>query len=172
MMNKTEVQGDIMADKTVDVLRDQVLKSLQGGHAHVELEGAVKDFPERRINSRVDKVPYSCWQLLEHIRITQWDIVEFVLNPEHKSPDWPAGYWPKDSEKATPADWKKSIARFKKDRKRLVDLVADPKTDLTGDIPHAPGYTILREALLVVDHTAYHIGELVLMRRAIGSWTK
>ena len=161
-----------MADKTVNALRDQVLKSLKGGHTHVELDGAVKDFPEKKINSRVDNVPYSFWQLLEHIRITQWDIVEFVLNPKHKSPDWPEGYWPKDSEKATPADWKKSIAGFKKDRKRLIDLVADPKTSLTVDLPHAPGYTILREALLVVDHTAYHIGELVLMRRAIGSWKK
>jgi hypothetical protein len=148
-------------------LRDHVLYLLRDGGAHIDFETTVNDFPVEIINKRVDKIPYSAWQVLEHMRIAQWDILEFSRNASHVSPDWPDGYWPPAEAVASPDDWRKSAGQFLKDRKEMESLVEDNVTDLFAQIPHGTGQTILREALLTADHNAYHLGVLVLLKRLL-----
>ncbi|MCL4559511.1 MAG: DinB family protein [Chloroflexi bacterium] len=152
------------------VLREQLLALLRGGNAHMPFDEAVAGFPMEAINLRAPDVSYTPWHLLEHIRRTQWDILEFVRDPKHVSPPWPKGYWPAPDEQTGAAKWEQTLAGFRGDLKALEEIVADPQTDLTGDIPHAPGYNILREALLAADHTAYHIGEFAILRQVMGTW--
>ena len=156
-----------MTDKA---LRDHVQYLLRGGGAHLSFEEAVAHLPPAARGARAEGIPYTPWQILEHLRIAQWDILEFSRNPAHVSPDFPEGYWP-DSE-APPSEkaWDTSVASFRSDLKAMQDLVADPATDLFAPIPHGKGQTILREALLVADHNAYHLGQLVVIRRALGAW--
>jgi hypothetical protein len=155
--------------RTKDPVREQVLYLLKGGGAHATLDDVLKDFPAKLRGAKPDGVPYSAWELLEHMRTAQWDILEFSRDPGHVSPEWPKEYWPKSS-KPSPSEWNSSIASFRKDLKAMIALVENPKTDLYGRIPHGTGQTILREALLVADHNAYHLGQLVLVRRLLGSW--
>lgn len=115
-------------------------------------------------------VEHTPWQLLEHLRICQWDILEFSRNAEHVSPDFPDGYWPDDEAPPTDSAWDESIAAFQADLQAMRDLVTDPQTDLYSPIPHGDGQTILREALLVADHNAYHLGQLVVVRKCLGAW--
>ncbi len=150
-----------------NILREQLLFLLKGGKAHITTAKAISGFPVGRINTCPANIPYSGWQLLEHIRIAQWDILEFIKNPQHQSPDWPRGYWPPKDKKATKADWENTISLFTNDLEGLQKIVADPKTNLTNPLPHAPGYNILREILLAADHNAYHIGQLVMLGRSI-----
>ena len=152
------------------VLRDQLLAQLRGGQAHMGFEEAVADFPMAHINTRPPNVTYTFWHLIEHIRITQWDILEFVRNPDHVSPNWPKGYWPDPAQQATPDQWKATVAAFHKDIKDLEALATDPATDLFSPIPHGDGQTILREILLVADHNAYHIGEFGILRQVTQTW--
>ncbi len=152
------------------VAREQLLALLRGGNAHIGFDGAVADFPVAYINSKPPNVPYTPWHLLEHIRIAQWDILEFIRNPEHVSPKWPEGYWPSPDEQADEAKWQQTIDDFRADMKAIQDLVTDPNTDLFAQIPHAQGYTIFREILLVADHNAYHIGEFAILRQVMGTW--
>src|ERR1035437_5107972 len=142
-------------------LREHLLELLRGRSAHIDFEKAVKDFPFDEINTRIDSSPHTGWELLEHIRIAQWDILEFSRDADHVSPAWPDGYWPK--EKGTPDQWKASLVQVRHDSQAMRDLVADEKTNLYAKIPHGDGQTILREALLVADHNAYHLGQLVLI---------
>ncbi|MEP6849186.1 MAG: DinB family protein [Acidobacteriota bacterium] len=146
-------------------LREHLLELLEGKSAHIGLEDAIKDFPLEHINSRVENSPHTGWDLLEHIRIAQWDILEFSLNAKHKSPKWPDGYWPK--KEATRAEWKASVKQILKDLKAFKKLVANKKTDLYSSIPHGDGQTILRELLLIADHNAYHLGQLVLLKKML-----
>jgi len=111
------------------------------------------------------------WELLEHLRITQWDILEFSRNAQHRSPDFPAGYWPKEAAPPSDKAWDKSVAAFRAELKAMIDLINAPATDLFAKIPHGDGQTILREALLTADHNSYHIGQLVLVRKLLGGWT-
>jgi hypothetical protein len=151
-------------------LRQHVLDLLKGGNAHATFEQAVKDLPAELQGKTPKGAEHSPWELLEHLRIAQWDIVEFSIDPKHKSPDWPLGYWPT---KAAPPDekaWDKSVRAFRKDLRTLCDLVADESTDLLTPIPHGTGQTVLREALLTADHNAYHVGQLILVRRLLGAW--
>ncbi|HMN29307.1 MAG TPA: DinB family protein [Caldilineaceae bacterium] len=152
------------------VVRQQLCFLLDGGGAHMRFDEAVADFPLEQINTRPPNVPYTFWHLLEHLRITQWDILEFVRNPAHVSPTWPEGYWPAPSAQADPAQWQQTRDRFHADLHQLRQLVEDVHTDLYSDLPHAAGYTILREILLVADHNAYHIGELGILRQIMGLW--
>ena len=151
-------------------LRQHVLNLLKGGNAHVTFEDAVKNFPSELRGKKPRGSEYSAWQLLEHLRIAQWDILEFSRDPKHRSPDWPSGYWP--AKPAPPDDkaWDKSVRAFRRDLKALCDMVADESIDLFARIPHGDGQTVLREALLAADHNAYHIGQLVLVRRLLGLW--
>ncbi len=154
------------------VLRAQLLALLQGGNAHMTYDEAVADFPLGSINQPPPNVPYTPWHLLEHLRITQWDILEFIRNPKHVSPNWPAGYWPGRDDKADETRWFDTIERFRRDLADLVELVNGPSTQLSEPIPHAPGYTILREILVVSDHNAYHIGEFAILRQVMHTWPK
>jgi len=151
-------------------LRQYLLDFLEGGQAHAKFEDAVKDLPAKLRGARPGNFPHSPWMLLEHLRIAQWDILEFSRNSKHVSPDWPSGYWPKTEAPPNAAAWNKSIAQFRTDLKALQKLVANPKTDLFAKIPWGDGQTILREALLVADHNAYHIAQLVDVRRMLGAW--
>ena len=148
-------------------LREHLLYLLRGGGAHVGFEDALKDFPEELYNARAEGVPYTPWQLLEHMRIAQWDIVEFSHTASHVSPPWPEGYWPDKSREAGAADWRLSVEGFREDLRRMEALVEDEAGDLYARIPHGEGQTLLREALLVADHNAYHLGALVTLRRAL-----
>ena len=127
-----------------------------------ELRGAKPDPPKGG--------PHTPWRLVEHIRIAQWDILEFCRNPKHVSPKFPDGYWPDGDAPPDSTAWGKSVEAFRADLQAMQDLVADPSTDLFTPIPHGDGQTILREALLVADHNAYHLGQLVTVRRALGAW--
>ena len=159
-----------MAKNGDAALREHVLELLTGGHAHATFEQAVKNLPVELRGKVPNGAEHSPWQLLEHLRIAQRDILEFSRNAKHQSPKWPEGYWPKEKAPADEKDWDKSVRAFKKDLKELCALVEDEKTDLFAKIPHGDGQTVLREALLTADHNAYHIGQLVLVRRLLGAW--
>ncbi len=151
-------------------LREHVLKLLSGGQAHVTFEDAVKGVPAA-LRGKVPKgAEHSLWQILEHMRIAQWDILEFSRDPKHVSPEWPSGYWPKTQAPPNPQAWNKSIRAFHADLEAMKKLVASKSTDLHAPIAHGDGQTILREALLVADHNAYHAGAFVLVRRLLGAW--
>jgi hypothetical protein len=153
-------------DKT---LREHLLYLLKGGGAHAKFEDTTADFPAKLRGKKVASLPYTGWMLLEHMRVAQWDILEFSRNRKHVSPDWPSGYWPREVPPNASA-WGKSIKSFQRDLKAVEALVANPKTDLYTPLPWGDGQTILREALLVADHNAYHLGQLVTLRRLLGIW--
>ena len=151
-------------------LREHLVYLLEGGGAHAKFDDVVKDMPEKLRGVKPERFPHSAWMLVEHLRLAQWDILEFSRNSKHKSPAWPEGYWPKAEAPPSAAAWNKSIQEFRKDLKAAQDLVADPKTDLYARIPWGDGQTVLREALLMADHNAYHVGQLVDVRRLLGAW--
>jgi hypothetical protein len=148
-------------------LREHVLYLLRGGGAHIKFDEALKDFPVELFNRRAEGVPYTPWQLLEHMRIAQRDIVEFSRSASHVSPEWPEGYWPDKTIEATEDDWRRSVEGFRADLQAMEALVEDAAGDLYARIPHGEGQTLLREALLVADHNAYHLGALVTLRRTL-----
>ncbi len=151
-------------------LRKQIVALLRGGNAHMGFDEAVAGFPMNRIGELPPYTPYTPWHFLEHMRITQWDILEFIRNPEHVSPDFPMGYRPSPTEQATVAKWNNTVELFRKDLAALIAMARNPQVDLYNDIPHAPGYTVLRELLLVADHNSYCIGEFAFMRQTLDAW--
>jgi len=151
-------------------LRQHLLDLLKGGNAHVDFDGAIKDLPVALRGKRPKSAEHSPWDVLEHLRIAQWDILEFSRDPHHKSPDFPAGYWPGTEAPPDEKAWNRSVQAFRKDLQAMCDLVAAESTDPYAKIPHGEGQTILREALLVADHNAYHLGEFILLRRLLGAW--
>jgi hypothetical protein len=151
-------------------LREHVLYLLNGGGAHARFDDVVKNIPEELRGAKPNGFPHSAWMLLEHLRSAQWDILEFSRNAKHTSPKWPEGYWPQSEAPPSAAAWNKSVQQFRKDLKAMQDLVANPKSDLYARIPWGDGQTILREALLLADHNAYHLGQLVDVRRLLGAW--
>ena len=151
-------------------LRQQLVKLLTSPEAHADFDAAVKDLPEELRGKRPKDADHSPWELLEHLRIAQWDILEYAINPKHKSPEFPEGYWPESKAPASAEQWEKSVRGFRHDLKRLCDLVSSESADLHAKFPHGDGQTILRQALLTADHNAYHIGQLVLVRRLLGAW--
>ena len=151
-------------------LREQLVALLKGGGAHVHFEDALMGFPKSKQGVFVKGLPHTGWQLLEHVRIAQWDILEFSRNAKHVSPDFPGGYWPKTPLPSNDAVWEKSAKSFLRDLEEMIALVRNPKANLFAKIPHGSGQTILREALLLADHNAYHLGQLVDLRRALGAW--
>ena len=152
-------------------IREHVVELLNGKGAHASFDDAVKAAPEKLFGVKPEGLPHSAWMLLEHLRMAQSDILEFSRNPKYKTPKWPDDYWPKSAAPANPAAWNKSIQQFRRDLKAMQELVSDPKTDLFAQIPWGDGQTILREALLVADHNAYHIAQLVDVRRLLGAWS-
>ncbi len=153
-------------------LRQQLVRLLDWGDAHMTLDEAVADFPSEYMNVRPPNVPYTPWHLLEHIRIAQWDILDFCRNPNYQEMEWPKEYWPARDEKADQAKWDETLRQFQSDQEELKRLATDPSVDLYARIPHGQGQTILREILLVADHNAYHIGEFAILRQIMGSWPK
>src|ERR1051325_3577109 len=148
-------------------LREHLTSLLDGGNAHITFDDFAKDFPVDKCGERIEGLPYSAWQVLEHIRIAVWDILEFSRDVNHVSPKWPEGYWPQKDEVGDAAKWHESVDKFRKDMKQMQDLVNDPEIDLFSKIPHGSGQTILREALLVADHNSYHLGVLLAMSRLL-----
>src|SRR5258708_35602599 len=159
-----------MGTPKADALRNDVLVLLEGKSAHADFDSAVSGFPVKRAGEKPRGAEHTAWQLLEHMRIAQRDILEFTRNPKHISPKWPEGYWPEAEAPAVKTAWSKSVRAFRADLRAMMSLVADPAADLLSRIPHGQGQTLLREALLVADHNAYHLGQLVMLRRLLGAW--
>jgi len=151
-------------------LRQHLLELLKGGSAHARIEEVISGIPARLRGQKPAGLSHSPWMLLEHMRIAQWDILEFSRNRKHVSPDFPKGYWPRTEAPPSAAAWNASIKKFRQDLKAMENLVANPKTDLHARIPWGSGQTILREALLIADHNAYHLAQLVDVRRLLGAW--
>ena len=154
-------------DQQDESLRKHVLYLLRDGGAHLSFDDFVNSFPPDLCNRQIEGLPYTPWQVLEHMRLAQWDILEFSRDASHVSPEWPKGYWPKPEELGSPTLWQKTIDEFRKDKKEMEALVEDSSTDLHVKIPHGDGQTILREALLIADHNAYHLGALAVMARIV-----
>lgn len=152
-------------------LRESLVYLLKEGGAHADFDSAVDEFPAELRGVRPPNAPHSAWELLEHMRIAQWDILEFTRDPKHVSPDFPSGYWPKTPAPPNSEAWDKSIEAFRQDRRELVELT-QTTADLLAPIPHGDGQTVLRELLLVADHNSYHLGQFLLVRRLLGAWRK
>lgn len=151
-------------------LRKELDRLLSGKGAHADFDAAVAGLAPKLRGVRPEGAPHSAWELLEHLRIAQWDMLEFSLDPKHVSPEWPEGYWPKSAEPDSATAWEHSVKEFQRDLKAMRELVSDPKSDLFTPFPHGKGQTLLREALQMADHNAYHVGELIFLRRVLGAW--
>jgi hypothetical protein len=159
-----------MKDKQTAKLRDHLLYLLRGGGAHLDFEKAIANLPAALRGAKPAGQPHTPWRLVEHMRIAQWDILRFSIDPHHVSPAFPEGYWPAGDEPPDESAWDRSVASFRTDLRAMQELVADLTSDLFTPFPHGQGQTLLREALLVADHNAYHLGQLVLVRRLLGAW--
>ncbi|MGB6743854.1 MAG: DinB family protein [Terracidiphilus sp.] len=151
-------------------LRQHLLDLLTGSNAHADFEAAIKGLPVELRGKRPKGADHSAWELVEHLRIAQWDILDFSRNPQYKERPWPSGYWPANPEPPDEKAWDKTVRAFRKDLKTFCALISDPETDLYAKIPHGNGQTILREALLIADHNAYHVGQLILVRQLLSAW--
>lgn len=155
-----------------EILVENLLALLTGEHARTSFEEVVGDFPMDRINETMPNSDYSPWGLLEHIRLAQEDILDYMRNPDYKYREWPKDYWPPVGKKATAAAWSKSVREFEKDLKDVSAIVSDPKTDFYKDIPWGQGETVLREVVTLANHNAFHLGEFAIMRQVMGTWGK
>ena len=154
-------------NKEDDSIRKHVLYLLRGGGAHLSFDDFINSFPPDLCNRQIDGLPYTPWQILEHMRLAQWDILEFSRDADHISPEFPKGYWPKQDDFGNSGLWQKTVEGFRNDLHQMEALVEDSSTDLHAKIPHGDGQTILREALLIADHNAYHLGALAVMARIL-----
>jgi hypothetical protein len=163
-----------MATDAMEPLKQQLKALLEGGQAHATFEDAVKDFPVDKRALVPENLPYSAWQLLEHMRITQKDILDFSAPPTggYQHIEWPKGYWPESPEPPYPGSWDNTVAAIRNDLEKFQALVANPAADLFKPFRWGQGQNLLREALLIADHSAYHLGEIVLLRRLLGIWKK
>jgi len=151
-------------------VRAHIAKALDWGDAHVTFEKAVKDLRPELRGKRPDGLPYSAWQLLEHMRLTQHDILDFCRNPKYAEMEWPKDYWPAGDAPPSAGAWDESLASFRRDRGALKELAGDTTIDLFAKIPHGTGQTYFRELVLIIDHNAHHLGQLILVRRLLGAW--
>jgi hypothetical protein len=151
-------------------LRDELVQLLRGQSAFRILDHVVADFPADAMNRRPPNVPYTPWALLEHIRVGQNDILQYIRDPKYVSPHWPDEYWPPPDQQADAAAWQQTVDAIKADRDALADLIVDPKLDLTAPLPHAPDHTLLRELRLAAGHTSFHLGEFSVLRQVMGTW--
>jgi len=152
-----------------DAIREQLLKLLDGSQAHITLEKTVETFPGDRINALVPGVSYSAFRILEHMRLAQRDILNYIIADEYQELDFPAGYWPPEGKEATETEWRESIAQFIADRDALKAIAEDLKTDLTAPLPRNPKHTVFRELLIIGSHNSYHLGQLLVLRRALSN---
>jgi DinB superfamily len=169
---KASVRSSAAAGSGVNdkALREQLQKVLSWREAHADWKQALAGLDPAHRGVRPQGSPHSAWDLLEHVRLAQRDILDFTIDPKHVSPDWPSGYWPKTLAPADDAEWEKSLGEFFRDLKEMEKLVNNPRTDLFARIKHGSGQTILRQAMLLIDHNSYHLGQLVLVRRLLGAW--
>lgn len=151
------------------VIKD-LKEALEGGNAHATFGDAVKGVRHELLGEVPGGLPYSIWQLAEHIRITQWDILEFSRNPQHESPEWPGGFWPKEKAPGHAQDWKRSLDRIAADRKAFIGLLEKAGEGIYTPFPYGDGQSLFREAVLLVDHTSYHTGEIIVLRRLLKNW--
>ncbi len=151
-------------------LRQHLVDLLTGENAHASFDRAIAGLPENLRGAKPPSLPHTPWRLVEHLRIAQWDILEFSRNPDHVSPEFPQGYWPEGEAPPDGEAWDHAVEAFRADLTAMVALITDPSTDLYARIPHGEGQTILREALLTADHNAYHVGQLIVVRRLLGAW--
>jgi hypothetical protein len=151
-------------------LRKHLVELLRSRGAHADFDEAIEGLPEALRGARAKDLPYTPWRLLEHLRLAQWDILEFSRNPKHKSPEWPEGYWPQGDAPPNAGAWDASVAAFRRDLGEMEKLVRDPAHDLFAPFPWGQGQTLLREAMLIADHNSYHVGQLILLRRVLGAW--
>lgn len=158
-------------NKNHQALREHLVELLSGGHAHASFEQVVENFPHKLQGEKPAGLPHSAWMLIEHMRIAQWDILEFSRNPKYRMPKWPEDYWPNAPSPPSGAAWNDSIKTFKQDLQAMKQLVQNPDTDLFAPIPWGEGQTILREALLIADHNSHHLGQLIDVRRLLGIWS-
>ena len=160
-----------MRTRELDSLRKELVELLHGGNAHAAFDDAVEGIASKNRSAKPASVPHSLWELVEHLRIAQHDILEFSRNPHHQSPKWPEGYWPASDGPADDHEWEASLKHFRSDLAAFVALVNDASNDLTAPIAHAPeGQSLLREALTLADHNSYHIGQIALLRKILGDW--
>lgn len=152
------------------LLREQLIESLRGSHAHIDLLGALKDFPEDLHGKKPKGAPHTAWQLLEHIRFTLNDLLIFSTNPDYTAPDWPKDYWPKKDAPNDAAEWKAATNAYKADLEEFEKLIRNPESNLYAKIPWGDGQTLLREVLLAIDHTSYHVGQIISLRKELGAW--
>lgn len=159
-----------MNDQQRNIIITELMALIEKGNAHLSFDAAIANLPSEMRTVVPERLPYSVWQLVDHMRIAQWDIVEFCISADHESPVWPDEYWSPNPEKVTEDTWKDCLIQIKKDRQRFFDLLKDSSTDLYTPIPHGTGQNIFREALLIADHNAYHLGEILVIRRLLNSW--
>lgn len=161
-----------MKNKALEAVRLELLSLLDGGNAHMTFSEVIAGFPADKATLCPPRTPYSFWHFIEHIRITQWDILEFIRNPGHISPDYPMGYRPPVDEKSTPEKWNKTVREIVADLNELKQIVQDPDSDIFAPLPHAPDYSIFREIITVSSHNSYHTGELAILRQVTGLWPR
>jgi len=150
--------------------REQLVRLLEGDDARMRFEAAVADFPDAGINAFAPNVAYTPWHLVEHLRITQRDILDYIVDPDYREPPWPDAYWPPRDAVATPAQFAASVAAFLSDRDALRALALDPARDLLAPMPNTPGHSIAREIRIAGDHCSYHVGEFAVLRQVMGTW--
>lgn len=158
------------ASKSLDQFREHLARAVDWREAHAGFDAAVDGLPHELRGRRASGVPHSAWQLLEHLRLAQRDILDFCRDPAYAEKKWPDDYWPRDPEPPSESAWDESVAAFRRDREAMKQLAADPSIDLLAKIPHGSGQTYLREVILVIDHNAHHVGQLILLRRLLGAW--
>ena len=151
-------------------LRHHLVELLKGGHAHATFDAIVANIPAKLRGKKPSGYPHSLWMLLEHLRLAQYDVLEFSRNPKYAAPKWPDDYWPKMPAPPTPTAWNASLKGFRADLKAMETLIKNPRTDLFAKIPWGTGQTILREALLLADHNSHHLGQMLDVRRLLGAW--
>jgi len=159
-----------MDQPTRAALVTELTKLLTAGNAHATFEQAIAELPPAMRNEAVPEVPYTIWHLVEHMRIAQADILEFCVNPKYVAPEWPASYWPSKTVPVDEAGWQAALTAIRHDQQQFISLLENPATDLFTPLPHGDGQNLLREALLIGDHAAYHVGEIILLRRLLGVW--
>ncbi len=169
-MSHAKAAGSGEAPAHDSALREQLIEMLEGGHAHASFDQVIKGFPLDRAGTRPDGVPHSAWELLEHMRLAQNDILRFSQSADHASPEWPKGYWPRNPAPAKHSDWQDAVRAFRDELAEFVAMLRDPKNDLHQRFPWGDGQTLLREALVLADHNSYHLGQLVTVRRLLGEW--
>jgi hypothetical protein len=158
------------ADKEI---RGQLVSALESGQAHMSLAESTKAFPASAVNARLPRVPYTFWHLVEHLRLAQKDMLDYMVSASYEEPPFPQGYWPQKGARATPARWRQSLAQFHEDRQAMIELVRDPARDLFATVPNSAGkHTVFRCCLVIADHNSYHIGELAIGRQVAGLWPK